>query len=263
MHNFNRLLARANVRRLEFEPLRDSLLASPASWTWRSVGTRLICLKARTSERGIGRVRRKIPEFRLAAASRRTVYGYVDRADPIEEFNTFDVANPSAPTGKRYETIVPQQALFLMNSPCGRSVGTRLSRRGSRISSRSLRIEGQACVSPAGRIHHPHLTTIGVACERTRSRCRPAPDASGRRLNCQGELETRDILWSDLFEGRKPRSTEIAVVHRPVGPRASLRLQGYRHLKMHQRQQRGCGDKNKRLTKSAWESHEFSSGCLL
>jgi hypothetical protein len=31
--------------------------------------------------------------------------------------NTFDFASPTSPTGKRYETIVPQQALFLMNSP--------------------------------------------------------------------------------------------------------------------------------------------------
>jgi hypothetical protein len=31
--------------------------------------------------------------------------------------NTFDFPNPNAPSGKRYETTVPQQALFLMNSP--------------------------------------------------------------------------------------------------------------------------------------------------
>jgi hypothetical protein len=41
----------------------------------------------------------------------------VDRADLAEVFNTFDFATPDTPMGKRYETIVPQQALFLMNSP--------------------------------------------------------------------------------------------------------------------------------------------------
>ena len=59
----------------------------------------------------------RVREFRLAAATRRTVYGFVDRADLLEEFNTFDVANGTAPTGKRYESTVPQQALYLMNSP--------------------------------------------------------------------------------------------------------------------------------------------------
>jgi hypothetical protein len=34
-----------------------------------------------------------------------------------EVYNQFDFANPDVETGKRYETIVPQQALFMMNSP--------------------------------------------------------------------------------------------------------------------------------------------------
>src|SRR5438093_11864821 len=35
----------------------------------------------------------------------------------VEVLNTFDFASPDMPMGKRYETTVPQQALFLMNSP--------------------------------------------------------------------------------------------------------------------------------------------------
>jgi hypothetical protein len=45
------------------------------------------------------------------------VYGFIDRADPVEELNTFDVANPASPMGERFQTTVPQQFLFLMNSP--------------------------------------------------------------------------------------------------------------------------------------------------
>jgi hypothetical protein len=55
--------------------------------------------------------------FQLPSAPRRTVYGYIDRADLVEVLNTFDFASPDMPMGKRYETTVPQQALFLMNSP--------------------------------------------------------------------------------------------------------------------------------------------------
>ena len=50
-------------------------------------------------------------------STRRTIYGYVDRRNLPEVFNQFDFANPDITTGKRYETIVPQQALFMMNSP--------------------------------------------------------------------------------------------------------------------------------------------------
>ncbi len=48
---------------------------------------------------------------------RRTLYGFVDRRNLPEVYNQFDFANPDITTGKRYETIVPQQALFMMNSP--------------------------------------------------------------------------------------------------------------------------------------------------
>ncbi|MEO8426930.1 MAG: DUF1549 and DUF1553 domain-containing protein, partial [Verrucomicrobiota bacterium] len=116
---YNRLLWRANVRRLEFEPLRDSILYLGGNLDLTvgghpvdlSQGTHKSQRPARTAM--LNRVR----EFRLAGGSRRTIYGYVDRADLYEELNTFDFANPSAPMGRRYETIVPQQGLFLMNSP--------------------------------------------------------------------------------------------------------------------------------------------------
>jgi hypothetical protein len=48
---------------------------------------------------------------------RRTIYGLVDRADVADVLVNFDFANPDLPSGRRHETTVPQQALFLMNSP--------------------------------------------------------------------------------------------------------------------------------------------------
>jgi hypothetical protein len=41
----------------------------------------------------------------------------IDRANLPEMFNTFDFANPELTTGERVITTVPQQALFMMNSP--------------------------------------------------------------------------------------------------------------------------------------------------
>jgi hypothetical protein len=94
----NRLLWRANIRRLEFEAVRDSLLAIGGKLNDTMGG----------------------PPVNLGAtpySTRRTVYGYIDRRNLPEVFNQFDFANPDITTGKRYETIVPQQALFMMNSP--------------------------------------------------------------------------------------------------------------------------------------------------
>src|SRR5205085_1751381 len=116
---FNHLLWRANVRRLEFEPLRDSILSLGGTLDLKmgghpvdlSEGTRV------AQARGGAGNRANAVSYRLSTEPRRSVYGYVDRSDLMEVLNTFDFPNPTTPAGKRYETIVPQQALFLMNSP--------------------------------------------------------------------------------------------------------------------------------------------------
>ena len=48
---------------------------------------------------------------------RRSIYGYVDRGNLPELMQSFDFSNPNMPNSKRTTTVVPQQALFLMNSP--------------------------------------------------------------------------------------------------------------------------------------------------
>jgi cytochrome c553 len=94
----NRLLWRANLRRLEYEPLRDSLLA---------IGGRLD-----TNVYGRPVDLRKQPD-----STRRTVYELVDRANIDDVLINFDFATPDMVTGIRHQTTVPQQALYLMNSP--------------------------------------------------------------------------------------------------------------------------------------------------
>jgi hypothetical protein len=50
-------------------------------------------------------------------ATRRTIYGLIDRQNLPGVFRTFDFANPDTSSQGRFHTTVPQQALFLMNSP--------------------------------------------------------------------------------------------------------------------------------------------------
>jgi hypothetical protein len=115
---FNKLLWRANLRRLEFEPLRDSLLAfggrldtnmygKPVPLATATGRNRMVAVALEPSHRTID----------IGYTTRRTVYGYVDRSDLPEVFNHFDFATPDLPTGRRHQTTVPQQALYLMNSP--------------------------------------------------------------------------------------------------------------------------------------------------
>jgi hypothetical protein len=103
----NRLLWRANIRRLEFEPLRDSLLAIGGLLDTNLYG-------------------RPIDARQNPNSTRRTIYNLVDRANIPDVLVNFDFATPDMVTGVRHETTVPQQALFLMNSPQVISVARRL-----------------------------------------------------------------------------------------------------------------------------------------
>ena len=93
----NSLLWRSNVRRLDFESFRDSLI-SMAGIMDKSPGGQSFNV---TEEPYV---------------FRRSVYAYIDRANMPDLLMQFDMANPTAPNSKRSSTIVPQQALFLMNS---------------------------------------------------------------------------------------------------------------------------------------------------
>ncbi len=103
----NRLLWRANVRRLEFEAIRDSLLVFSGRLDPKLGGQPVNI----TDEPYI---------------YRRSVYGYIDRGNVPELMGHFDFSDPDMPNSKRTSTIVPQQALFIMNSPMAIDVARRV-----------------------------------------------------------------------------------------------------------------------------------------
>jgi len=60
---------------------------------------------------------------------RRSVYGYIDRGNIPDLLSQFDMVNSQEPNTKRTTTIVPQQALFLMNSPFATSIAQNVVKR--------------------------------------------------------------------------------------------------------------------------------------
>ncbi|HMF17338.1 MAG TPA: PSD1 and planctomycete cytochrome C domain-containing protein, partial [Gemmataceae bacterium] len=94
----NRLLWKMNRRRLDFEAMRDALLA---------VGGKL--------DRRIGGP--SVSNITAPGSTRRTLYGHLDRLNLPGLYRTFDFPSPDATSAQRDLTTVPQQALFMMNNP--------------------------------------------------------------------------------------------------------------------------------------------------
>ena len=94
----NRLFWKMNKQRLQFEPTRDALLFASGKLD-RTLGGRPVNLTSQPF------------------TARRTLYGTIDRQDLPNLFRTFDFPFPDATSPQRFTTTVPQQALFLMNSP--------------------------------------------------------------------------------------------------------------------------------------------------
>ncbi len=106
----NQLLSRFPRRRLEFEALRDTLLAASGQLD--------------LTPGGLSDDLTKEPFTR-----RRTVYGFIDRQNLPGMFRTFDFPNPDTSSSQRFATTVPQQALFLMNSPFAQHQARQLAHR--------------------------------------------------------------------------------------------------------------------------------------
>jgi hypothetical protein len=93
----NLLLWRMKRQRLDFEAMRDTLLAVSGKLDLTPGGHAV--------------------DITAPDSTRRTVYGFVDRQNLPDLFRAFDFASPDTSSPRRFYTTVPQQALFFMNSP--------------------------------------------------------------------------------------------------------------------------------------------------
>ena len=105
----NRLLWKFPRRRLDFEAMRDSLLYVAGALDTQQGGPPVNILSG--------------------FASRRSVYGFVDRMDVATLLRTFDFPEPTASSGGREQTTVPPQGLYFLNNDfvheCARRVADR------------------------------------------------------------------------------------------------------------------------------------------
>lgn len=109
-----RLLSAFPGRRLEFEQLRDGMLAASGELDPVQGG--------------------KPSELLEATNRRRTLYAFVDRQFLPGVLRTFDFANPDLHVAVRHETTVPQQGLFFLNGPFAAQRARELARQTAGMS---------------------------------------------------------------------------------------------------------------------------------
>ncbi|MFY9255662.1 MAG: DUF1553 domain-containing protein [Fuerstiella sp.] len=108
----NRLLWKANRRRLPAESLRDAILAISGSLTLAPAGSPV---------EGLGTLVKTndatASDYVATESYHRSLYLPIIRSELPPILTVFDFADPDMVVGKRAETNVPAQALFVMNSP--------------------------------------------------------------------------------------------------------------------------------------------------
>jgi hypothetical protein len=138
----NRLLWRANLRRLDAEAMRDSLLAVTGELDATADGPPLL--------------------FTDPKNMRRTIYGLVSRRKLDGTLALFDFPNANATSEKRSVTITPTQQLFFLNSEFLMDRAKRLAARLDKVGDETARLR-EAYLAVFGRAPSERELTLGLA----------------------------------------------------------------------------------------------------
>jgi hypothetical protein len=126
----NKLLWHFPRQRLEGEALRDALLACAGSLNTRPFGPPVVPPLGRDELTGLFDARRKWPVTKDPAQhTRRSVYLLVRRTFTYPLFAAFDPPEVMTSCPRRQQTVVPTQALTLLNSPLAREQAGTFARR--------------------------------------------------------------------------------------------------------------------------------------
>lgn len=113
----NKLLGRMSRKPLEAEALRDALLELGGNLDHSPlIGSPVATLAEPITPQGRELGRKGFFDELPAEPTRRSIYLPVLRAQTNPAMQCFDVADPNLVVGQRRATVVPAQALFLMNS---------------------------------------------------------------------------------------------------------------------------------------------------
>ena len=144
--------------------------------SWPSVANSIYGRRAFGSDRSI------------ALRGRRTLYAFIDRQNLPAMFRTFDFAIPDTHSPKRPHTVVPQQALFLLNSPFALVAAEQLADRVRDVSGTS--VSDSRVVPPGSRPGILQVSGDGRIYRRKTTHANKEQKDKGENRNEQGSAES-------------------------------------------------------------------------
>jgi hypothetical protein len=164
-------------------------------------------------------------------SNRRSVYGYIDRGDLPELMSQFDFADPDMANSRRVTTIVPQQALFFMNSPMAVDVARKVTSRPEFLDAPDDAARVTALYAVLFQ-RPPRAEEIQFASEFLSSAggagvaAEDEPAASPRKMSKKQQLEAERAARTNLAKQKRLEQAAAAKAMKRRGDRGAIRNDG-------------------------------------
>jgi hypothetical protein len=191
----NRLLTRFTRRRLEGEVLRDAVLACAGTLNDKLFGSPVVPPLSAQELTGLFDAKGKWPATKdVAEHTRRSIYVLVRRTFIYPMFAAFDPPEVMTSCPRRPQTVVPTQALALLNSPLVREQSVAFARRLlSECGGRPEALVARAWLLAFGRPVTSAESARAMAFLRTRT----GPLESGLTELCLALLNANEFVYVD------------------------------------------------------------------
>jgi hypothetical protein len=193
----NRLLGHFPRRRLEGEAIRDSLLSCAGTLNPKAFGPPVVPPLGAQELSGLFDARGKWPVTRDASEhTRRSVYVLVRRTFLYPLLASFDPPEVMTSCARRVQTVVPTQALALLNSPLAREQATAFARRLlEECGDSSEKQVARAWLLAFGRPATPSESERALAF--LRNRCVSAPREAALAELCLALFNANEFVYVD------------------------------------------------------------------
>ncbi len=163
-------------------------------------------------------------------SDRRSVYGYIDRGALPELMAQFDFADPDMANSSRTSTIVPQQALFFMNSPMAVDVARKATSRPEFLKARDDAARVKALYEVLFQ-RQPRPTEVRFAKEFLTAAHRDHADGQREAEALAAKLKknpkaARQAEKAEKAKRAKKKQLQAAQQNRKVSGRSAIRNEG-------------------------------------